>query len=112
MAEAIEENRIIKVREENISVPVKLLRCTVCKEEFEDRNNPIDELDLAYREYRNKHSMLQPEQIKAIRKSLNMDHEKFAKLLGNDPEVVMLYENGMLQSNYDDENLCQNHVRH
>jgi len=101
-AETIDENRIITVNGEDIEVAIHLLRCVECSEEFEDRNQRMDELALAYREYRRRHNMLQPETIMGLRKKLNLNYEQLDKLLGFCLGTYEAYEAEYLQSEKDD----------
>jgi len=55
----------IKVRGEAIKVEVKYYKCKNCGEEFEDPHSDEDSLDKAYREYRQRHGMMQPEEVRA-----------------------------------------------
>lgn len=96
-AETIDENRIVTVNEDDIEVAVHLLRCVECHEEFEDRNQRMDELDIAYREYRRRHNMIQPEDITIFLKKLHLNHEQFGKLLGITAFEASAYELGLFQ---------------
>ena len=97
LVEPIRENRTVEVKGEKFNVEVALWRCLECKEEFEDRQNPSDELDLAYREYRAAHKMLQPEEIRNMREDLGLTQAELAALLGWSPATISRYENGALQ---------------
>lgn len=48
----------IKVKGETIPVRVDLYRCLECGNEIEDPEDSQDELELAYREYRDRHGMM------------------------------------------------------
>lgn len=97
MVESIREERMIEVKGEKYNVLISLYRCLECKDEFEDQDNPIDELDSAYRSYRAKHKMLQPEEIKSLRENLSLTQFELASLLGWSPATISRYENGALQ---------------
>src|SRR4030042_3509419 len=60
--ELIQKVEEIKVRGEVIKVDVKYYKCKSCGEEFEDPRSDEDPLDKAYREYRRRHGMMQPEE--------------------------------------------------
>jgi len=96
-AEPIHEQRIFSLNEESIEINVDLLQCLECGEKFEDHNKPIDELDIVYREYRQRHNMFQPEEIKELRESLRLTHDQFAKIIGITKLEAIGYEKGVLQ---------------
>jgi len=96
--EPIKKTITVKVRKENIEIPVTFFKCKECGyDEIEDRENPIDELDLAYREYRKRHGMLQPEEITQLRKQYGLSQRELAKILGLSPATLSRYETGGLQ---------------
>lgn len=95
----------VNVKGEMISVQVDLHRCLECGNEIEDPENPQDELDLAYRQYRDRHGLLQPEQIKELRKRYGFTQNELAKLLGFSPASINRYESGKLQEKAQDNTL-------
>ncbi len=48
----------VKVHGEEFDVPVELFECVECGERFDDPENPQDELEKAYRLYRDKHGYI------------------------------------------------------
>jgi putative zinc finger/helix-turn-helix YgiT family protein len=97
LVEPVHEKREIEVKGEKLLVNVTLWRCLECKEEFEDPENPIDELDAAYREYRARRKMLQPEEVRTLRESYGLTQAELASLIGCSPATLSRYENGALQ---------------
>ncbi len=87
----------IKVRGEPIKVPVEYYKCLSCGEEFEDPHSNDDPLDKAYREYRKRHGMMQPEEIQNLRKRYGLTQAEMARLLGWGAITLSRYENGALQ---------------
>ena len=51
----------------------------------------------AYNEYRRRHKLLQPEEIKEIREQYGLSQRSFAKILNWGDKTVHRYENGSLQ---------------
>ena len=88
---------IITVRGEPIEVEDQYLRCSECGEEFDDPQSPFDVLDLAYREYRKRHGMLQPEEIRNWRKKYNLTQKELNDLLAWGAVTLSRYEQGKLQ---------------
>lgn len=91
------QDKEIVIKGEGVKVHVQLYKCTKCNEAIEDLNNPQDELDVAYRAYRDRHGMLQPEEIKALRQKYGATQEEFARLLGWSATAIKRYEQGALQ---------------
>lgn len=87
----------VEVRGESIPIEVQYYKCLDCGEEFEDPDSHDDPLDKAYREYRKRHSMMQPEEIKALRKRYGLTQNAMSRLLGWGGATLSRYENGALQ---------------
>ncbi len=102
LVEPTKQSKEIEVMGEIFTVHVKLYKCTKCNEIIEDPHEPQDELDLAYRAYREKHEMLQPEEIKAIREKYGLSQEEFADMLGWSVATISRYEKGSLQNKLHD----------
>ena len=93
----ISHDENIPVRGENISIHVEYLKCVECASEFNDPNSTYDALEAAYREYRARHSMVQPETIKNFRERFGLTQTELANLLGLGAATLSRYENGALQ---------------
>ena len=104
------ETRIITKRETyevcggTIEVDAQVLVCADCGEEFycEELDNAT--LVNAYNEYRRKHKLLLPEEIKKIREQYGLSQRSFAKLLNCGDKTICRYENGF--KGFDYEKLC------
>jgi putative zinc finger/helix-turn-helix YgiT family protein len=96
--EFIEKTEEINIRGEFIPVKLKYYKCNECEEDFEIPSPDYDPLDLAYREYRSKKGMKQPEEIKKFRKELGLTQKEFSQILGIGIASLNRYENGALQS--------------
>ncbi len=95
--ELVRKTEEIKVRGEPIEVEVEFYKCLVCEEEFEDPRSDYDPLDKAYREYRCRHDMIQPEEIRQLRKRYGFTQSEMSNLLGWGGATLSRYENGALQ---------------
>lgn len=91
---AIEE---IIVRGEAIPTNVEYLKCEDCGSEFGDPSSQKDPLETAYREYRQRHGMLQPEKIRELREQYGLTQQEISNLLGWGGATLSRYENGALQ---------------
>ncbi|NBI90978.1 DUF4065 domain-containing protein [Lachnospiraceae bacterium] len=82
---------------ERIEVDAKVLVCAGCGEEFfcEELDNAT--LVKAYNEYRRRHKLLFPDEIKKIRVQYGFSQRSFAKLLNWGDKTVHRYENGSIQ---------------
>lgn len=82
---------------EVIEVDAQVLVCVDCGEEFycEELDNAT--LVSAYNEYRRRHKLLFPDEIRAIREQYGLSQRSFAKLLNWGDKTIHRYENGSLQ---------------
>jgi len=96
--EYIDKIEDINIRGEVIPINLKYYKCKECGEEFEIPHPEYDPLDLAYREYRSRKGLKQPEEIKNYRKELGLTQKEFSKILGIGIATLNRYENGALQS--------------
>jgi len=85
------------VRSEAIPINVEFFKCKECGSEFRDPSSTIDPLDVAYREYRQRHGMLQPDEIRELREKYGLTQQVMSKLLGWGGATLSRYENGALQ---------------
>lgn len=72
-------------------------KCMSCGEEFEDPRSDNHPLDEAYRQYRRRHGMMQPEEIRSLRKRYGLTQKEMSNLLGWGGATLSCYENGALQ---------------
>ena len=71
--------------------------CAECGEEFYCEEFDNATLINAYNEYRRKHKLLLPEEIKKIREQYGLSQRRFAKLLNWGDKTICRYENGSIQ---------------
>ncbi|MEQ8170570.1 MAG: type II TA system antitoxin MqsA family protein [Candidatus Eremiobacterota bacterium] len=71
----------LNIRGDKITVTVTYWHCKDCGEDFEQMNKDNDYLDVAYRIYRKRHNMLQPEEIRNLRKKYNLTQGELAEIL-------------------------------
>ena len=97
------ETRIITRQEsinvcgEEIDVDAQILVCAACGEELFCEELDSVTLINAYNEYRRKHKLLLPEEIKKIREQYGLSQRSFAKLLNWGDKTICRYENGSVQ---------------
>jgi putative zinc finger/helix-turn-helix YgiT family protein len=85
------------VRGETIKIKVPFVKCPECGDVAMSMNAEIDPFQEAYREYRKRHKLLQPEEIKEWRKSIKLTQTELSRLLGIGVASLSRYENGSLQ---------------
>jgi len=95
--EFIRDRETFEIRGVPIEVEVQYYKCSECEEEFEEHISGYDPLDEAYREYRRRQGMLQPEKIKQVRKKYGLTQGEMSKILGWGSATLSRYENGALQ---------------
>ncbi|MBR2811450.1 MAG: DUF4065 domain-containing protein [Solobacterium sp.] len=97
------ETRIIVRKEtynvcgEDIEVDAKVMVCAECGEELFNEELDSATLICAYNEYRNRHKLLFPEDIKQIREQYGLSQRSFARLLNWGDKTIRRYENGAIQ---------------
>jgi len=104
--EPITKRETFDVRKEPIIVDVEYIKCKECGDTILNPSVNHDPFDLVYREYRRKHTLIQPEEILDWRKAHHLTQREFAKLLGIGIATLNRYENGALQ-NESHENLLR-----
>ncbi|MEE9303354.1 MAG: type II TA system antitoxin MqsA family protein [Thiotrichaceae bacterium] len=88
---------VVEVRGEPIEVDTEFFKCTECGVDFENTQGP-DAIVLAYQEYRHRHDMLQPHQIRDRRKQYGLTQNELSQILGWGGVTLSRYENGALHS--------------
>ncbi len=95
--ETVDTKEIIEIKGERIEIPVKYYKCLTCGEDFDDPKADSDPLEGAYAEYRSRHGMVQPSDLRAFRKKHGLTQNELGRLLGWGPVTLSRYENGALQ---------------
>ena len=93
----IERKETFDVCGEDIEVDAKVLVCAECGEEFFSEELDNAALLSAYNEYRRRHKLLFPDEIKKIREQYGLSQRSFAKLLNWGDKTICRYENGSIQ---------------
>lgn len=93
----ITQKEIFNVCGEDIEVDAQVMVCAECGEEL--FNEELDSATLinAYNEYRRRHKLLLPEEIRKIREQYGLSQRSFAKLLNWSDKTIRRYENGAVQ---------------
>lgn len=83
---------------ESIEVNARVLVCAVCGEAFYCEEFDNATLVCAYNEYRRRHGLLFPDEIKKIRKQYKISQLNFSRLLNWQDKTICRYENGSIQN--------------
>lgn len=84
------------VKGEDITIKAKVRFCATCGEDIWDEELDSQNLLRAYTEYRARHGLLQPHEIRAIREKYKLSQAAFARVLGLGEKSVTRYENGSI----------------
>jgi len=92
-----EIDEVLKVRGEDIYVTSKIYYCPEGNHYFHDADDEEEKFQVAYREYRKRKGLLQPEDIKQIREQYGLSQRSFAQLLDWGEVTIHRYESGAIQ---------------
>ncbi|KXS45495.1 MAG: putative Xre family transcriptional regulator [Candidatus Frackibacter sp. T328-2] len=99
----IEDDIIHEIKGEKFKNKVKKYICPNCGQ----KSTPDSEFDKsllkAFNEYRKKHNLLFPDEIKEIREIYGLNQRAFSRVLGWGEITIHRYENGALQDNPHDD---------
>lgn len=94
-----------EIRGESIPVKVEYFTCAECGGDFDDPKSDKDPIEKAYREYRFRKGMMQPEDIRELRNQYGLTQKELSDLLGWGGVTLNRYENGSLQTEANDKML-------
>lgn len=84
---------------EDIEIETTYLLCPNCGKKIYDEELDPNTISKVYSEYRNKHNLLNPQDIKNIRESYGISQNEFSNLLGWGEKTICRYERGAIQDN-------------
>lgn len=90
-------DEFLKVRGEDIEVTSRVHYCPEGNHYFYDIKDEEDKFQIAYREYRKRKGLLQPEEIRQIREQYGLSQKNFARLLDWGDITIHRYESGAIQ---------------
>ena len=94
----IDRQETYDVKGEKITVDAKIRKCEKCNREIFDMIFDTENLKQAYRQYKQKHNLMQSEDILALRKKYNLTQSMLALLVGCTQATIARYERGSIQS--------------
>jgi putative zinc finger/helix-turn-helix YgiT family protein len=99
------EREVYNVRGEPIEIEAEILICQRCGAKIFDEERDSRNLEKAYGQYRDKHNLLPPGQIRTIREKYGLSQRALSRLLGWGEITIHRYENGAIQDNVHDSTL-------
>jgi putative zinc finger/helix-turn-helix YgiT family protein len=93
----ITRKEVFNVCGEDIEIAAQVMVCAECGEELFNEELDSETLINAYNEYRRRHKLLLPEEIRKIREQYGLSQRSFAKLLNWGDKTIRRYENGAVQ---------------
>ncbi|HDH10853.1 MAG TPA: helix-turn-helix domain-containing protein [Nitrospirae bacterium] len=93
------KSETLTINNQKINVTSKVYRCEDGKHFFYDPVDEENKFQDAYRKYRQINGLLQPEEIKEIRKKYGLSQRALARFLGWGEITIQRYESGAIQDN-------------
>ncbi|MBA3926230.1 type II TA system antitoxin MqsA family protein [Listeria rustica] len=91
---------IVTVRDLDLEVEHRYLKCSVCEGLVEDPANLDYNYIVDFKAYRAAKGLLQPDEIKMIRDMYSMSQREFADVLGISHATLCRYEGGAIQTDH------------
>lgn len=91
------ERETYPVKGEPITIEANVTYCNVCGEKIWNQELDDENIITAFRVYRDKYRLLQPEEIKNIREKYDLTQVAFAQILGLGDKTIAQYETGSIQ---------------
>jgi len=85
------------VKGESITIEADVTYCNVCGEQIWNQELDDGNIMSAFRAFREKNKLLQPEEIRSIREKYDLTQVAFAQILGLGEKTIARYETGSLQ---------------
>ena len=93
------EKEVYNVRGEPIEIEAEVTICKKCGEKIFNEERDSRNLEKAYSQYREKHNLLPPDEIRTIREKYGLSQRALSRLLGWGEITIHRYENGAVQDN-------------
>lgn len=92
-----EREEVLPVRGDRINITSTVAVCEQCGEDLFDEKVESDNLERAYRIYREEHGILTPSQVAELREKYGLSQRSFSRFLGWGDVTFHRYENGAIQ---------------
>lgn len=96
-ADVVERKETYTVKGEPIEVLAQVAVCPQCKQDHYDDELDFQTQQSVFNQYRQKHNLLSPEEIKEIRERYELSQKAFSRLLGFGEVTIHRYELGSIQ---------------
>jgi putative zinc finger/helix-turn-helix YgiT family protein len=92
------ERETMKIRGEDVEFESEFMLCTTCGKDFADLEQMDHDLAAARAIYRERHGIIGPEELVALRKRYDVSQKTFARILDIGDLTINSYEQGVLPS--------------
>lgn len=99
------EKEVYEVRGEPSEIEAEVAICQECGSKIFDEERDSRNLEIAYSRYREKHSLLSPDEIRTTREKYGLSQRALSRLLGWGEITIHRYESGAIQDNVHDTTL-------
>ena len=99
------EKEAYPVRGEPIEIEAEVVICQKCGMKIFDEERDSQNLEKAYSQYRERHNLLSPDEIRTIREKYGLSQRALSRLLGWGEITIHRYENGAIQDKAHDNTL-------
>lgn len=87
---------VYPVKGEDVAIEAHVRFCDRCGEGLLDEELDSQNLLAAFAEYRKRHGLLQPAEIRAVREKYGLSQEGFARVLGFEDNAIARFERGTI----------------
>jgi putative zinc finger/helix-turn-helix YgiT family protein len=96
--EVVRERETMKIRGEDVEFESEFMVCKTCGKDYADGIQMDTDLETARSVYRERHGIIGPEELVALRKRYDVSQKSFAKILDIGDLTINSYEQGVLPS--------------
>lgn len=93
-----QETRTAKYRGESFTYMAHYYRCEESGERFTTTSSDTEDMEQVYRQYRQRHNMPSPIEIRSIRMKYGISASRMSRILGLGANQYRLYESGEMPS--------------
>ena len=106
-ADVVERKETYTVKGEPFEVLAQVAVCPQCNQDLYDDELDSQTQQSVFNQYRQKHGLLTPDEIRRIREKYKLSQKAFSQLLGFGEVTIHRYELGSIQEKTHDIIICQ-----
>lgn len=92
----VDRRETLTIRGEDVEYAARVAVCPVCGADIGDSRVDAANLQAAYDEYRRRHSLVSPGEIRRVRAAMGLSVREFSRLLGFGEQTAAKYERGSI----------------